>query len=348
MLKNLYWSSPKYSHKKSYAPYLQTDVGHFKFPHRHLNSFSFADQCGWCGSVSLLKNERLWPWTETSVYVYVTKVPCLQGRQRNTCFRINGCIPHTIKKVVTQQEVCLQPGFWICLCAAPRLVSFCFFVLFVLCTYLIRRRGYIAEESTDINAGSFCLFFFHYESFRGWRINACFIVTLNSPLWLLDTSKQHLWYEKTSLANQFVVFLGLSVFGLLNNKPPIKVRLYWLSPVVHLPTTRQIHNSFNGIRLAPFVLCTSVDVSVCCWNESEELKMLTELEMMRKDICLKLTSRRKNAGTHRSYRECVALPSFWTYGFMSRQRTGHVHSETFFFLALQSALGSQSWLFLCQ
>lgn len=206
-----------------------------------------------------------------SVYVYVTKVPCLQGRQRNTCFWINGCIPHTIEKVVTQQEVCLQPGFWNCLYEAPRLVSFCFLFCWSGGEDILQRSPLTKMQGASVS------FFFHYESFRGWRINACFIVTLNSPLWLLHTSKQHLWlkeYEKPSLANQFVVFLGLSAFGLLNNNPPIKVRLYWLSPVVHLPTTRQIHNSFNGIRLAPFVLCTYVDVSVCRWNESEVARYL--------------------------------------------------------------------------
>lgn len=102
--------------------------------------------------------------------------------------------------------------------------------------------------------------------------------------------------EKTSLANQLVVVLGLSVCDLLNNTPlPIKVGLYWL--VVHSPTTCQSHDSLTvSCVLAAHSASVWMSISVCWWNEREGagcvfllwagLKMLTTLKIISQEGCL--------------------------------------------------------------
>lgn len=103
-------------HTKRIRQHLQTAADCYNFPGCLINSFISAEMTlirlpeeGWAPVAINLNCVSAHVGRHTAV--------CLQGRQRNIWFRINGCFhSHTIGKVVTQHEVCLQAALWLRVC----------------------------------------------------------------------------------------------------------------------------------------------------------------------------------------------------------------------------------------
>lgn len=149
----------------------------------------------------------------------------------NRCFSL----AHNGEKVVTQHEVCLQPGSPISLCEASRLLFF-FLTLFFFCIW--SREAGILQLGLLTNSVSLFLLYYREQVRKknnenrlkiSWILYWRVAVAFTSYLWLRGHERP---FGK-SISSIFVLTL-------LNNTLPITARLYWQSSVLHLLTTHQL------------------------------------------------------------------------------------------------------------